>query len=107
MRSLFAPASIWEDDGQYHVELDLPGVAKEDVEITFDKGILKISAERRQVTEDRKHLHEERGYGRTSRSLNLPDTVDPDSITAEFNDGVLHVTVAKALEAQPKRITIG
>lgn len=101
-----APASIWEADNAYHIELDAPGVKKEDVELTFDKGALQVTLERKAPEGDRTNWHNERGYGRITRSVSLPDTVDPESIAAELADGVLHVTVTKLPEAQPKKIEI-
>jgi len=101
-----APLSVWEADDAYHVELDVPGVSKEQIDVTFEKGTLQIVAERKQPAEERAGLHEERVYGKVTRSLNLSDSVDPDSIAAELNDGVLRVTVAKVPEIQPRRIDI-
>jgi HSP20 family protein len=101
-----APASIWEADNMFHIEMDAPGVTKDDVELTFDKGALQISLERRAPEGERTHWHNERGYGKISRSVSLPDTVDPNTITAELTNGVLHVTITKLPEAQPKKIEI-
>lgn len=106
VRGFRAPLSVWEADDAYHVELDLPGVSKDDVELTFEKGTLHIAADRKAPEDERKGLHEERVYGNVSRSLSLSESVDPDSITAKLNNGVLHVTVAKVPEVQPKRIDI-
>jgi HSP20 family protein len=104
--SWHAPVSIWEADNTFHVEADAPGVTKEDVEITFDKGTLQISLERKAPEGDRTNWHNERGYGKVSRSFSLPDTVDPNTITAELTNGVLQVTIAKLPEAQPKKIDV-
>jgi HSP20 family protein len=101
-----APASIWEADNSFHIEVDAPGVAKEDVELTFDKGALQVSLERKAPTGERTNWHNERGYGKVSRSVSLPDTVDPNTISAELTNGVLHVTIAKVPEAQPKKIEV-
>jgi HSP20 family protein len=101
-----APASIWEADNTFHIELDAPGVAKEDVELTFEKGNLLLTLDRKAPEGERTYWHNERGYGKVSRSVSLPDTVDPESITAELTNGVLHVTVTKKPEAQPKKIDI-
>ena len=101
-----APASIWEAEGTFHIEVDAPGVAKEDVELTFDKGALQITLERKAPTAERTNWHNERGYGKVSRSVSLPDTVDPNTITAELTNGVLHVTITKVPEAQPKKIDV-
>ena len=101
-----APASIWEADNTFHIEVDAPGVAKEDVELTFDKGALQVSLERKAPEGERSTWHNERGYGKVSRSVSLPDTVDPNTITAELVNGVLHVTITKLPEAQPKKIDV-
>jgi HSP20 family protein len=101
-----APASIWEAEDKFHVELDVAGVSKEDVELTFDKGELQISLERKLPEGDRTHWYNERGFGKVTRTFALPDTVNPETISAELTNGVLHVTIAKRPEAQPKRIDV-
>ncbi len=100
------PVSIWEADNMFHVEVDAAGVTKEDVEITFDKGTLQITLERKAPEGERTNWHNERGYGKVSRSFSLPDTVDPNTISAELTNGVLHVTISKLPEAQPKKIDV-
>jgi HSP20 family protein len=101
-----APASIWEAENVIHVELDAPGVKQEDVGVTFDKGTLQISLERKAPEGERTSWHNERGYGKVSRTFGLPETVDPNTISAELTSGVLHVTIAKLPEAQPKKIEV-
>ena len=105
-RVYFAPTSVWEEDDAYHIELDIPGVAKEDVELTFDQGKLSISVERKAPEEKQGRWHEERTYGKAVREVGLSAHVDPESITAEVANGVLHVRVGKTPEAQPKRIEL-
>ena len=101
-----APASIWEADNNFHIEIDAPGVTKERVELTFDKGTLQITLERKGPEGERTNWHNERGYGKVSRTVTLPETVDPETIEAELNNGVLHVTISKLPQAQPKRIDV-
>ena len=105
-RGYFAPTSVWEEDAAYHVELDVPGVAREDVELTFDKDKLTISVERKAPENKANHWHEERGYGKAIREVALSKLVDPATISAELTKGVLHVTVGKSPEAQPRRIDV-
>jgi HSP20 family protein len=81
-------------------------VAREDIELTFDKGKLSITVERKAPEDKGSHWHEERGYGKAIREVALSKSVDPDSIAAELTNGVLHVTVAKTPEAQPKKIEV-
>ncbi|MEQ8790302.1 MAG: Hsp20/alpha crystallin family protein [Pirellulaceae bacterium] len=102
----YAPASLWEGEEHFHIEVDMPGVSHDDVELTFEKGVLRIAAERKPADEKRKYWHQERRYGRIERLVQLPDTVDPESIDAELRHGVLFVTLSKKPEAQPKKITV-
>jgi HSP20 family protein len=106
IQAYFVPASVWEDSDSYHVEMDVPGVSRENVELTYEKGTLRITTERSAPEEQRTGLVDERRYGRVTRTVTLPESIDPDSIAAELTNGVLHVTVAKKPEAQPKRIEI-
>ncbi len=101
-----APATIWEAENTFHIELDAPGVTPENVELTFDKGTLQVSLERKVPEGDRTNWHNERGFGKVTRSVSLPDTVDPSTITAELSNGVLHVTITKRPESQPKKIEV-
>lgn len=102
----YAPASLWEGDEHFHIELEMPGVKHEDIDLTFEKGVLRITAERKPAEEKRKYWHQERRFGRVERYVTLPESVDPESIEAELRDGVLHVTLAKKPESQPKKINV-
>ena len=107
IQAFFVPASVWEEGSAYHVELDVPGVDRQDVELTYEKGTLRITTERRAPEEKRAGLVDERRYGKVTRTVTLPESIDPESISASLANGVLHVTVSKKPEAQPKRIEIG
>lgn len=102
------PAGFWEDEGAYHIELDVPGVQRENVDVTLDKGVLTISLERKHEESEntRKGWREERLYGKVTRAFTLPETIDSDNISAEMKDGVLHVTVIKLPAAQPRKVEI-
>ena len=101
-----APASVWEENERFHVELDLPGVKQENLELTFEKGALSITAERIAPEGERTNWHDERGYGKVTRIVSLPESADTENINAELVNGVLHVTVPRKPEAQPKRIEV-
>jgi HSP20 family protein len=107
IQAYYVPACVWEDSNSYHVEMDLPGVKRESVDLTFEKGTLRITSERSAPPELSSALVDERRYGRVTRTVTLPESIDPESIAGKLTDGVLHVTVAKRPEAQPKRIEIG
>lgn len=100
-----AAASVWESQDRLHVEIDAPGVSRDHVDVTYDKGTLTVSIDR-PVPEGRTFQHNERGFGKLSRTLSLPETVDPESIEAALTEGVLHVSIAKRPEAQPKKIEL-
>lgn len=101
------PISVWEEDNHYHLEMDLPGLKQDDLELTFEEKRLKISARRyRQDDDGRKYLHDERGWGEISRLVSVPDSVDPESIEASYDDGVLHVRLTKRPEVLPRKIEI-
>jgi HSP20 family protein len=103
---LYAPANLWEEEGKWCVELELPGVKQENLDITLEKNTLRVAAERPAPEGDYKYWHQERGYGRIERVFQLPETVDAEGIEAELADGVLKLTLAKKPEAQPRKIEI-
>lgn len=101
-------ADIVETEDVYHVDLDLPGVDRDSLELTLDDGVLKINGERslREEHRDGRFHRVERSYGRFSRSFRLGPDVDSDTVEASFDDGVLHVSVRKAEQAKPRRIEV-
>ncbi len=103
-------ADVVETSDAFLVALDLPGVDQNSLELTLDEGVLKVNGERAIAPEHRDgrfHLVE-RSYGRFARSFRLgfASDVDPDSVEASFNDGVLNVLVQKAEVARPRRIEV-
>jgi HSP20 family protein len=102
------PVDILEDDQNIVVQAELPGVTENDVEIRLENNVLTISGERRLEHEDRKqNVHRiERGYGRFTRSFTLPAVVDPEKVQANFDNGLLTITVPRREEAKPRQIKI-
>ena len=99
---------VREDENGYAIEANLPGVDKETMEVTFEDGVLTISAEGRSDEERRDgdfHIRERR-TGRFSRSFRLPGEADPEKVKAELADGVLTVTVEKVEAQKPRKITV-
>jgi HSP20 family protein len=92
---------ISENDGQYLVKADIPGVAKEDIKITVDNDVLTIQGERKQEQEEEnKHFHRvERFYGSFIRSFTLPDDADAAALKAAAQEGQLTVTIPKKASA--------
>ena len=97
-----------ETEDHYLLKADLPGMTQDDVSIEFSDGTLTIAGERK-VEYERKEkgfFRLERSFGKFSRSLTLPDGIDPDRIGAEFHDGVLEVKIPKPEERKPRRIEV-
>jgi HSP20 family protein len=99
---------IFEDKDKYTLKLDLPGIKKEAVKISFVDGKLSVSGERVQEHEskDTKCHRVEKTYGKYYRSFNLPKEIKEEKISAEYKDGQLTISVPKAEEAKPKEIEI-
>ena len=107
--AVWSPLSdIYEDKDNYTLTMDLPGIKKEDVKISFADGQLSISGEKRQEKESKDGTYHrvERNYGKYFRTFTLPKKIREDKINAEFKDGQLTITVPKAEEAKPKEIEI-
>jgi len=99
--------NIYSNEEGYKVIVSLPGIDPEKVNINYLKGALTISGEKPLDTlKDKNYIRKERIYGTFSRTLNVSDTIDPDSIKAEYKDGILTITINKAEEAKPKKINI-
>lgn len=101
---------VREDNKELALEVELPGIAPSDVEVTAENGVLTIRGEKRGVTkedggENRYHMIE-RSYGTFLRSFQLPQGVDDQRIEAEFTNGLLVVHIPKAALPQPRRIEI-
>ena len=100
------PVAIWEEADKVFLELELPGVKKENVSVTVHSGLMKITGERKAPEGERNYKFNNRAYGSFDRAIQLPDDIDPESIDARLTDGVLYVTLSKKPEAQPKQITV-
>lgn len=105
----YAPAiDIVREDDAIVVKADVPGIAPDEVKIKAENGILTISGEHEQTDEERtdddRFLRRERSYGFFSRSLALPEGVDPEAIAAHTRDGVLEVRIP--LPDQPQKKTV-
>jgi HSP20 family protein len=86
-----------------------PGLDASKIDVTLDRGVLRLSGERRAPTsrtESKRVYAQERPTGRFDRTVSLPDDIDPERIQASYRDGVLQVSIARRETAQPKRISI-
>ena len=95
------------DDGSYHVEADLPGVDPDSIEVVVDSGALTIQAERTPAYgQSEQVIVAERSQGSFARQLSLGEGVDSENLTADYADGVLHVTIPASPRSQPRRVEI-
>jgi len=103
------PMDLTEEENEYVLRADLPGLSEDDIEIEVKDDVLTISGERRYEHENR---HEgfyrvERSFGRFSRSLDLPSGIDAEALRADFDRGVLEVHIPKPEQGTPTRVPIG
>lgn len=99
---------VHETDKEIYMDVELPGMDKKDIKVDIKNGVLTISGERKEERErkDKDITRRERHYGRFERSFTLPETVNPDKISADYENGLLKLTLPKTEEAVPKEITI-
>ncbi|MFL5806328.1 MAG: Hsp20/alpha crystallin family protein, partial [Roseiflexaceae bacterium] len=90
------------------VEVAVPGLKPEDLQITFENNVLAIKGQLRQESEDKKRNYHrsERRYGSFQRTIALPSTVKADAIQAALTNGILRLDIPKAEEVKPRRITV-
>ena len=97
-----------ETDNDYLVSVEVPGIKKDEVKITFHDGVLAISGEKKAEKEvkDANYHRYERRYGKFCRNIDIPSTIMTDKISADYSEGVLNVKLPKAEEVKPKQIEV-
>ena len=108
MRRWVPAMDLLETADHFVLRADLPGMTQEDVNIELEDSTLTVSGERKSEHEERQEgfYRVERAFGSFSRSLTLPQGVDPDAVTANFDNGVLEIRIPKPEERKPRRISI-
>ncbi|MGA0381066.1 MAG: Hsp20/alpha crystallin family protein [Arenicellales bacterium] len=100
---------VSETESAYLVKAELPGVARDGLNVTINDGVLTINAERKEEKKDEKDgrlIRQERYYGKFVRSLRLGSDIDEARIDARYEDGVLHLTLPKTAEIKPRKVDI-
>jgi len=99
---------IFSDDEHIFLEAELPGLSKEDLDVSLEEGVLTIAGGKTHEMIEKDHVHhlQERYFGSFSRSFTLPSTVDAKMIEATMKDGVLRITLNKREKASTKRIEV-
>jgi HSP20 family protein len=108
-RTWVPAVDVWEKEDELVYAFDLPGIPEDKISVELDDGALIVSGERErtQETEENNFYRFERRFGSFSRTVGLPQGVTEDSISADYNDGVLEVHVKKPEQPKPRRISIG
>jgi HSP20 family protein len=98
---------VYQNNDSVVAMIELPGMKKEDIEISLHDGVLTIAGERKsEVKEGENSARSERLVGRFRRSVTLPARVDVNKVSASYKDGILTVTLPKAEDAKPKQIQV-
>jgi HSP20 family protein len=101
------PMDAWQEDGEFVVAFDLPGISPDDVDLNVERNVLTVRAERRDATQPNVELVvSERPRGVFSRQVILVDTLDADKIRASYDLGVLTLRIPVAEQAKPRKIEI-
>lgn len=105
----FSPSmDISENEKEFVIEVEVPGMDKENIQINMEKNVLTISGERKfqEKEEDKQYHRVESHYGTFSRSLTLPDNADSESIQAAYENGILSISIKKSEKSLKKQIEI-
>src|ERR1022692_2131518 len=105
----FAPAvDVYEDEHNVTLKIEVPGVEEKDIDVRIENNTLTVHGERKFEKEEKEENYRrvERQYGSFTRSFTLPTTVDAEKISANYDKGILKVSLAKKAEAKPKQIKV-
>jgi HSP20 family protein len=101
------PLNVWEEGETLKVEVELPGVKLEDIDVAFEKGELTIKGEKKVAIQESVTLHRrERLAGSFRRTMTVPWEIKTDEVSAELKDGILTVTLPKAEAAKPRKVAV-
>ncbi|MFG1796762.1 Hsp20/alpha crystallin family protein [Nocardia sp. NPDC049149] len=100
------PMDAWRESDEFYVELDLPGIDPESLDLDIERNVVTVKASRAQLDPDRSMIAAERTRGVFSRQLFLGENLDTDAIRADYRDGVLRLVIPVAEKAKPRKIEI-
>ena len=107
--SSFAPAvDVYEDEHNVTLKIEVPGIDEKDIDVRIENNTLTVHGERKFEKEEKEENYRrvERQYGSFTRSFSLPNTVDTETVSANYEKGVLKIKLAKKAEAKPKQIKV-
>ena len=106
--SFVPPVDVYEDEHNLVLKLEVPGVEEKDLNVSVENNTLSIQGERKFEKEEKEeNFHRiERRYGSFQRTFKLPNTVDAEKVDANYEKGILKITLAKRAEAKPRQINV-
>ncbi len=107
--STFAPAvDVYEDEHKVTLKVEVPGIEEKDIDVRIENNTLTVHGERKIEKEEKEENYRrvERQYGAFTRTFTLPSTVDSEKVAADYDKGVLKITLPKKAEAKPKQIKV-
>ena len=107
--SSFAPAvDVYEDEHNVTLKIEVPGIEEKDIDVRIENNTLTVHGERKIEKEEKEENYRrvERQYGSFTRTFNLPTTVDSEKVSANYDKGVLKISLPKKAEAKPKQIKV-
>ena len=102
------PVDVYEDEHNVTLKIEVPGIDEKDIDVRIENNTLSVHGERKFEQEEKEENYRrvERQYGSFTRTFTLPNTVDQESVQADYDKGVLKVKLAKKAEAKPKQIKV-
>src|SRR5467141_1697645 len=102
------PVDVYEDEHSITLKIEVPGIDEKDIDVRIENNTLTVHGERKIEKEEKEENYRrvERQYGSFTRTFNLPPTVDAEKVQADYDKGVLKVTLPKKAEAKPKQIKV-
>jgi HSP20 family protein len=102
------PVDVYEDEHNVTLKLEVPGIDEKDIDVRIENNLLTVHGERKFEKDEKEENYRrvERSYGSFTRTFTLPNTVDPEQVSADYDKGVLKIKLAKRAEAKPKQIKV-
>ena len=102
------PVDVYEDEHNVTLKIEVPGIEEKDIDVRIENNTLTVHGERKFEKEEKEENYRrvESQYGSFTRTFTLPNTVDPESVQADYDKGVLKIKLAKRAEAKPKQIKV-
>src|SRR6476646_5831187 len=106
--SFAPPVDVYEDEHSVNLKIEVPGVDEKDIDVRIENNVLTVHGERKFEKEEKQENFRrvERQYGSFTRSFSLPQTVDSENVSANYDKGMLKISLPKKAEAKPKQIKV-